>query len=194
MRVLLLSCHPLQDSYCAAVRDAAARTLREAGHEVDLCDLYAQGFDPVLSADEHRAYLDVPGNQAAVAAHVERLLAARALVLVFPVWNLGLPAMLKGWFDRVFLPGVSFRMRPDGRTEPGLTHLRHVQAFCTYGLPRWKVWWLGDAPRMFTLRFLQRVTAGRARVRFQALYHLNVAGPDARARFLEQVGTALRAW
>jgi putative NADPH-quinone reductase len=164
MRVLLLHCHPLGDSYSAALRDAAAQALRDAGHEVDLCDLYAEGFDPVLSAGERRLYLDESRNREPVHEHVQRLLAAQALVLVFPVWNLGLPALLKGWFDRVFLPGVSFRIGPDGRTEPGLGHLRHVAALCTYGLPRWKVWWLGDAPRAFVQRFLRRVTAGRARV------------------------------
>lgn len=191
MRVLLLYCHPLEESFSAAVREAAVQALRGAGHEVDLCDLHAEGFDPVLGAQERRHYLDETVNQAPVRAQVQRLLDAQALVLVFPVWNLGLPALLKGWFDRVFLPGISFRMRADGRTEPGLTHLRHVVAFCTYGLPRWKVWWLGDAPRAFVCRFLRRVTAGRARAGFHPLYHLNVADEAARRRFLEKAREVL---
>ena len=193
MRVLLLYCHPLEGSFNAAVRDAAVNALQAAGHEVDLCDLYVEGFDPVLGAEERLHYLDETRNQARVRSHVQRLLDAQALVLVFPVWNLGLPALLKGWFDRVFLPGISFRLNADGRTEPGLTHLRHVAAFCTYGLPRWKVWWLGDAPRAFVCRFLRRVTAGRARVRFHALYDLNTADHTARRDFLRATAEAARS-
>ena len=70
------------------------------------------------------------------AGYVERLLAAEALVLCFPVWNFGLPALLKGFFDRVFLPGVSFDLRADGRVSPRLQHIRKIAAIATYGRRR----------------------------------------------------------
>ena len=111
MRVLLLFCHPVEDSYHAALHRTACSALERAGHEVDDCDLYAEGFCPVLSREERIGYHDIGSNCAPVRGYVERLLAAEALVLCFPVWNFGPPAMLKGFLDRVFLPGVSFHSR-----------------------------------------------------------------------------------
>ena len=133
MRVLLIFCHPVEDSYNAALHRVAKAALERAGHVVDDCDLYAEAFDPVLSRQERIDYHDPASNRAAVAGYVERLLAAEALVLCFPVWNFGLPALLKGFFDRVFLPGVSFDLGADGRIEPRLQHIRKIAAIATYG-------------------------------------------------------------
>ena len=56
MRVLVVYCHPKPDSYVAAMRDAAIEGLKQAGHEPQIVDLYAEGFDPRFSAEEHAAY------------------------------------------------------------------------------------------------------------------------------------------
>jgi len=95
MRVLVVYAHPLSDSFAAALRDAVVARLRESGHEVDHCDLYAEGFDPVLTAPERRAYNTATPDLTAVKAHVARLRAAEALVLCFPTWWYGMPAILK---------------------------------------------------------------------------------------------------
>jgi hypothetical protein len=79
MRVLLIFCHPLEDSYNAALHRAAKAALGRAGHAVDDCDLYAEGFDPVLSRQERIDHHDPAINRAAVAGYGERLLAAEAL-------------------------------------------------------------------------------------------------------------------
>jgi NAD(P)H dehydrogenase (quinone) len=60
--------------------------------------------------------------------------------LVFPVWNFGYPAILKGFLDRVFLPGVSFRL-VDGKVKPNLTHIRKLAAVTTYGGTRLRAFW-----------------------------------------------------
>jgi hypothetical protein len=65
-------------------------------------------------------YHNVQLNRAPIAAYADRLLAAEALVLVYPVWNEGFPAILKGLFYRVFIPGVSFKIGPDGAAVPNL--------------------------------------------------------------------------
>jgi putative NADPH-quinone reductase len=192
VRILLLYCHPRPDSFNAAIHARVLQVLREAGHTVDDCDLYAEGFDPVLSNAERGRYHEVPANREPVAAHVQRLLQAEGLILVFPVWNMGLPAMLKGFFDRVLLPGVSFDMSDPRRIRPGLTHLQHVIGVCTYGVPRWRAWWLGDAPRAVVQRFLRRLTDGRARVRYLGCYGLNTAGTAERVAFIERAAAAVR--
>lgn len=186
MRVLHLYCHPLPDSFHAAIRDAALDGLRAGGHEVDLCDLYAEGFDPVLGEEERRHYHDLSRNRAPVASHVDRLLRAEALVLTFPTWCFGLPAMLKGWFDRVLMPGVSFTLE-DGVARPALTHIRRVAGVSTYGRPRWNAILMADPPRKAVTRYLPMLTGGRARARYMALYDMNRADAAARAAFLARV-------
>ena len=79
----------------------------------------AEGFNPVLTADERRHYHDETRNQAPVADYVRRVLAAEALVFCHPTWCFGLPAILKGFLDRVFMPGVSFKLE-NGKALPGL--------------------------------------------------------------------------
>lgn len=192
MRVLVIFCHPSPSSFNAALHRRVLDELRARGHEVDDCDLYAEGFDPVLRNEDLSRYHDVPANRQPVQAHVERLLQAQALVMVFPVWNFGLPAMLKGYFDRVLLPGVSFDMSDPRNIRPGLTHLRHVVGVATYGVARWRAWWLGDAPRALVKRLMRRLTDGRARVQYLPCHGMNVAGAAQRDAFVQRVGAAMR--
>ncbi len=191
MRVLVLFAHPLADSFHATLHRTAVTALREAGHEVDDCDLYAESFNPVLSAEERRHYHEAPLNREAVAAYVERLLAAEALVLCFPTWTFGPPAILKGFFDRVLLPGVSFTLE-DGVVRPALTQIRHLAAVVTYGRPRHMAWWVGDPPRRIVTRYLHWLTGRRAKRHYIALYHLNVATTATRERFVARVDASMR--
>ncbi len=137
MRVLVLFAHPVETSFDAATHRASSRRSKAAGHEVDDCDLYAEGFSPVLTRQERLDYHDTDINRANVDSYVERVLAAEALVLVHPVWNFGYPAILKGFFDRVFLPGVSFVLK-DGKVAPNLHNIRKLGAVVTYGGARWR--------------------------------------------------------
>lgn len=190
MRVLYLYAHPLAESFHAAIREEARAGLREAGHEVDLCDLYAEGFDPVLSAAERRGYHAVPENRAPVEAYISRVERAEALVLSFPTWSFGLPAILKGFFDRVLLPGVSFTL-VDGVAKPNLTHIRKIAGISTYGRPRWNAIWVADPPRMAVTRYLRALTGWRASVEYHALYDMNRAEDAARCAFLAKVRRAM---
>ena len=110
MKILLLYAHPVETSFNAALHRLIVEHLIAAGHAVDDLDLYAENFDPRLTRAERLAYHDARSAQDPADPYVRRLLAAEALVLCFPTWNYGYPAILKGFFDRVFLPDVSFRM------------------------------------------------------------------------------------
>jgi putative NADPH-quinone reductase len=153
---------------------------------VDSCDLYAEGFEPVLSAEERRGYHDTATNRVPVQAYVDRLLAAQALVLVFPVWNYGFPAILKGFFDRVFLPGVSFRLEA-GRVGPALHNITRLAAVTTYGGDRLRTFLAGDPPRRIVRRALWGVSGAR-KVRYLALHDMNRATDAQRNAFLDRVG------
>ena len=190
MRVLVLYAHPDPESYAAALHRAAVDALRRAGHDVDDCDLYAEGFDPVLSRAERLAYHDVPRNREPVAAYVRRLQEADALVLMFPVWNFGFPAILKGFLDRVFLPGVSFRIE-NGLVQPNLRHVKRLVAVTTYGAPRWRAVLMGDPPRKVVTRMLRVLAAPGARCRYLALYDMNRQTANGREAFLARVEQAM---
>jgi NAD(P)H dehydrogenase (quinone) len=191
MRVLVIYCHPVETSFNAALHAQVLRGLRAAGHEVDDCDLYAEGFNPVMSREERLGYHDVPANRAAVQHHVDRLLRAEALVLCFPTWCFGLPAMLKGYFDRVLMPGVAFDISDPANVRPGLTHLKRISAVVTYGRPRWTAWLMGDPPRKTITRYLRLLTGGSARTDYHAYYHMNVATPATLDAFRRKVGASM---
>src|SRR5258708_10612071 len=80
MRVLYVYCHPLDDSFHAAIRKEALAGLKDACHEIDLLDLYAEGFDPVLTAERRRDYHDPERNRRNNQAYADRLTAAHAMV------------------------------------------------------------------------------------------------------------------
>lgn len=178
MRILVLYAHPRSDSFHAALHRTAVDRLTAAGHEVDDCDLYGEGFDPVLSADGRGRYFDTERNTADVQPYVDRLLAAQGIVFCFPVWCFGPPAILKGYMDRVMVPGVSFRMDDTGTLRPNLQHIRSVAAVVTYGRSRWEAMYLGDPPRKIITRYFKWFVAPGTRIAYLAQYNLHkVEGP-----------------
>ncbi|KQQ29458.1 NAD(P)H dehydrogenase [Methylobacterium sp. Leaf123] len=194
MRVLLVHCHPRRDSFNASLRDIAAAALEEAGHTIERLDLYEEGFDPRLSAEERGAYYDEGAEQPDLASHVAALRRAEALVLVYPTWWFGPPAMLKGWFDRVWLPGVAFAVGGAKVLQPRLTNIRRIAVVTTYGSPRWLLWLVGW-PDWRLFRFgIRPLCAPRCRLNWIALTGMDGATAPMRARFVERVRTKLSAF
>ena len=186
MKVLVLHAHPVETSYNAALHGIIVERLRARGHEVDDCDLYAEGFDPRLSREERLAYHDVGVNTGPVQSYVDRLRAAEALVLSFPVWNFGYPAILKGYFDRVFLPGVSFTM--NGNTpETCLHNITKVTTVTTYGGAWWRAFIMGDPPRKLVTRLLRLTVKPGAPFTYLAHYDMNNCTPDSLEAFKQKV-------
>ena len=193
MRVLYIYCHPLPESFHAAIRAKALDALAAAGHQVDLLDLYGEKFDPVLSEQGRRYYHDETRNRAGLETYVARLTAAEALVLQFPTWCFGAPAMLKGFFDRMIMPGVAFDISDPARVKPTLRNITRIVGIVTYGRPRYMAWWMSDPPRKIVKRYLRWFTGGTARTDYHALYHLNVASEAQRVAFIDRVARAMRS-
>ena len=190
-RAMVLYAHPCPESFNAAVHETVVETLEAKGWEVDDCDLNAEGFLPVLTELERRGYHEEPANLEPVKPYVDRLFAAQALVMVFPVWNFGYPAILKGFLDRVFLPGVSFKL-VDGRVRPNLTHIRKLVACTTYGGTRWRAFMAGDPPRKCVTRAVWHVCRPE-KMRYVALYDMNRNTPETRAAHLARVRREMEA-
>jgi NAD(P)H dehydrogenase (quinone) len=108
LRALLVVAHPLDNAFTKAAAERIRVTLERRGIEFDMIDLYADDFDPRLTGAECRGYFATPFESKAVAGYVARLRLAEQLVFVFPQWWFNVPAILKGFFDRVLVPGVAF--------------------------------------------------------------------------------------
>jgi NAD(P)H dehydrogenase (quinone) len=188
MRVLVLYAHPLTDSFASALHRVVAAALTRAGHEVDDCDLYREGFEPVMTPPERRAHNTANPDLSAVEHHVERLRAADAVVLCFPVWWYGMPAILKGYFDRVWINGVAFHLHTGGKIEPGLHRLKKLGVICTYGAP----WWLiklvlRDPVHAVIHTGIRGLCTRHVKTRFCALYSIESKTSTDTARFLTKV-------
>ena len=186
MKVLVLHAHPVDASYGAALHRQTIAGLEKAGHSVDDCNLYAERFDPVMSYRDCVGYYDIPANRRAVETHVRRLEEANALVIVSPVWTLGFPAILKGYFDRVWLPGVAFAL-VDGRVAPRLANITKLAAVMTYGASWTRTVIAGDPPRKIVTRLLRSLISRRAPVHYFAHYGMDRSTEASRAKFLEKV-------
>jgi NAD(P)H dehydrogenase (quinone) len=143
---LIVHAHPEPLSFSTAQMTAAAHALRDAGYEVDVLDLYADAWAPVLAREEfapvdgafkpQAEQMRAVGDgtlDAAVQAHLERVLAADLLVLSFPLWWFSLPAILKGWIDRVFVMGALFGGDHGFFADAALAGKRAMLLFTTGG-------------------------------------------------------------
>lgn len=150
---------------------------------------YAKKLGP-CSRHDQLAYHDDPGNIELVKSHVDRVKQAEGPVLVVPIWNFGFPAILKGYFDRVWLPGVSFELI-DGKVESRLRHIRKLAAVLTYGATPFRAFAAGNPPKKIVKRVLRAQINPLRPVTFLAHYDMNNCTPETRARFLEKVKVAM---
>ncbi len=193
MNILVLYAHPVETSYNAALHRLIVERLTSAGNAVDDCDLYAEDFDPRLTREDRLAYHDARGEDDPAYPWVRRLLNADALVLSFPVWNYGYPAILKGFFDRVFLPGVSFKL-VQGKVRPSLHNIRKVAAVTTYGGSRFRAFLMGDPPRRLVKRMLRATVKPGAQVSYLAHYSMNLSTDTSRQAFAAKVSAKMDAF
>ncbi len=109
MKILLVTAHPRPTSLCHATAQAFAKAAEAAGHLVQRADLAAEGFDPVLREADEPDW-DNPDKvySPEVQAEIARIEANEATVMVFPVWWWSMPALLKGWIDRVWNNGWAY--------------------------------------------------------------------------------------
>lgn len=188
MRILVVYAHPLDNSFCSALRRTVLTSLAKAGHDTRDVDLYADNFQPALSAQERAGYYDDNVDKLARSRYIDDLLWCEGLVFVYPSWWFSLPAILKGWIDRVWVPGVAFELRTD---KPGirrkLGHIRLFAAVTTYGSPWWVIKWAGDPGKKLMLNGLRVLCHPRCTTHWLALYKMDTIHQAERARFLAKV-------
>jgi NAD(P)H dehydrogenase (quinone) len=192
MRIAVVLAHPSPDSFAHAVAESATVALERGGHDVTVLDLHADGFGAAMSADERHAYHgEQPILDPIVARHAEVVTAADALVFVYPTWWSTMPAILKGWLERVMVPGVGFVFDARQHVRPGLTRIRHLVGISTYGASWPLVKLVNDNGRRTLLRALRLNTGWRTRRTWLGLYRIDSRAPEERVAFLERVATEM---
>ena len=191
MRALVVYCHPNPESLVAAARDRALAGLASAGHEVRVTDLYADRFEPAMSAHERLTHGD-PGVGADLQPYADDLAWAEALVLVYPTWFSGQPAMLKGWIDRVWVAGVAWEL-PEGANvlRPLLHNVRRIVAVTTHGSSKLINSLQGEAGKRTVTRSIRTMCSKRTRTTWCALYGLDTTDEAKRLAFLDRMERTL---
>jgi putative NADPH-quinone reductase len=188
MRCLIVLAHPLENSLCAALAEAVRQSLLDSGRDVQVVDLYRQGFQPLLSAAERASYYE-KFNGSEIESEIGQLQWAEAIVLVFPTWWFGFPAILKGWFDRIWTPGVAFDHAPNlGAIRPRLGGLKHMLAITTLGSPWWVDRLIMRRPvRRILKTAILRFCAPQCRLSYHSFYNCENLLPERVAAIRRQV-------
>lgn len=138
MKCLVVLAHPLENSLCHYLSDKTIGHLKSKGYDITVKDLYRDEFDPVLSKSERQSYYENTFDAGRLHSEIAQLREAESLVLIFPTWWFGFPAILKGWFDRVWAPGHAYNHASDlGAITPSLDNLKEVKVITTLGSPWW---------------------------------------------------------
>ncbi len=175
-RVLLVHCHPAPDSLMSEMARRAVERLRTHGHHVDIFDLYLEDFDPVMRDGEWRAHRRTERPRGVLDAHVEALQRAEALVVTYPTWWFGMPAMLKGWFDRVWQAQVAFDVKDGQFQVHKLSNITHFAAITSHGSPKLFIdWIIGNPGRRVLSPGLELQLAPRAKFLWRAFYGVDSA-------------------
>jgi NAD(P)H dehydrogenase (quinone) len=195
MQALVVVAHPCAESFTHAAAGRAVAGLRTAGHAVEVVDLYALGFRVAMSPEERHAYHgETPLLDEHTREHARLVQWADCLVFVYPTWWSGLPAILKGWLERVMVPGVAFVFdERSGKVRPGLGHIRRLVGISSYGSPRSAVKLINDNGRRTITRTLRMSCGLRARTTWLALYGIDTSEESHRRQFLDRIETSMAA-
>jgi putative NADPH-quinone reductase len=191
----MVTAHPLKRSLSAAFTDQIAATLGDLGHDIVVEDLYDNHFDPVLSVSERQSYYRTSYDRTAVQSETRRLRNAEALVLVFPTWWFGFPAILKGWFDRVWVPTVAYDHAADfGPITPGLNGLRKAYVVTTLGAPWWVDCFVLRQPLKRTIKYaLLGACTRKCQVIYRSFYKCENVSPERMEAFSRKIASDLKA-
>ena len=188
--------HPLNDSLCKLLARHVESRLNGLGHEVIIQDLYAERFSPALVAEERESYYAESYDSSKIAKEVHRLREAEALILLFPTWWFGFPAMLKGWFDRVWGPGIAYDHATDlGPIKPRLGNLQRVLVITTLGSP----WWVDRLVMWQPVKRIVRLgllgaCARKSKLQFLSLYKSEDLSDKRITAFKHRIEKALSTW
>lgn len=142
MKTLIIYNHPHEGSFCSSIRDAVISGLDVGGHEHKVIDLDKDGFDPVMREKDLSAFVqasrnpgkEIEGLDTLVEVYVNKMRWAERIVMIFPIWWMTMPAMTKGFIDKVIFPGLVYKME-GGKLVSQLSRLKQVVVITTMNTP-----------------------------------------------------------
>ena len=138
---------PHRRSYSAALLDAVTRGLFANGHSIDLIDLHADGFNPVTSASDLASWRQKQTNDPLASQYQQRLIAADHIIFIFPIWWESMPALTKGFIDKVFVKGILFDEPKKGRPFVSLLpNIQGVSLLTVMSTPHFVYKWIFGNP------------------------------------------------
>ncbi|MBP1612693.1 MAG: NADPH:quinone reductase [Bacteroidetes bacterium] len=139
MKILIVFNHPYEGSYCNAILEAVQSGLQKGNHQIDLIHLDKDGFNPVMTAADLNAFRDKKPVDPKVIEYKSRIETADHLVFIFPIWWELMPALMKGFLDKVMFPGIAFDYSNKGNTrmKPLWSKLKGVTLITTMNTPGW---------------------------------------------------------
>lgn len=137
MRTVIVFNHPYEGSYCNAILNAVTNGLQKANHEIDLMHLDNDGFNPVMSKEDLKAFVEHKPIDPQVINYNNRLKKADHLIFIFPIWWDIMPATTKGFVDRILSPGIVYDHHPRGfGLVPLLKNLKSITVITTMNKPK----------------------------------------------------------
>ena len=133
--ISILYAHPYDKSFNHAVLEAVKNRLDEQGKEYRVFDLYADGFNPALDASSLRLYSRGETADPLAASYLKTLLASDEFIMIFPIWWASLPAIVKGFFDKVMLSGSAYQYSEAGELIPCKIDIKRTIIFSTSQTP-----------------------------------------------------------
>ncbi len=166
--------------------------LRASSAEVRVHDLYREGFVPELSTDEHRTHVE-PGVADDLRQHADDLRWCDTLILVYPTWWSGQPAMLKGWIDRVWASGVAWEL-PEGanRLRPTLRNVRRLVAVTSHGSSKLMNSLQGEGGKRTVSRSLRTMCHPLVRTHWLAFYGIDADDANRRNAYLDELAAKIQ--
>lgn len=197
MNVLVIYAHPSKDSMCGSLLATVCEEVERAGHDLRTHDLIAEDFNPVFSAYERLNHVgDLAkklDHMPELRPHVEDVKWCDTLILVYPTWWSGQPAVLKGWFDRVLMNGVAWEL-PEGkaRLSPMLTNVRRLIVVTTHGSSKWMNMLQGEPGKRTAFRSVRLMFATRTRCTWAGVYGMDKVESGYRQRKINWVRRRVR--
>lgn len=196
MRVAIVFNHPYDGSYCNAILNAVTEGLRKGQHEIDLIHLDKDNFNPVMTSADLKAFRDKKPIDPKVIEYKERLEKADHLIFIFPIWWELMPAMTKGFIDKVIFPGVAYDYsnKENTRMKPLLENLKSVTVITTMNTPKWLYFLLfGNAIKKALIvgTFFKMGYKNRNWISFN---QVKAATPEKRTKWLIDLENKFSSW
>ncbi len=186
--ILVVLGHPDSDSYCGQLADGYSEAAQEAGHHVKSFKLGELEFDPSL----HHGYSKRQVLEPALQELQDSISWATHLVFVYPIWWGGMPAVLKGLFDRVLLPGFAFKYRENSQLWDKLLAGRSAHVIMTMDTPPWYFRWVYRMPAHHQIKKTILEFCGIKPVTLTSLGPVRYASAEKREQWLKRVRAAAR--